>query len=145
MRAKSTCTCTIFSCSPQIAILATPGTPSKRARMVQYASMDRSITEWSGEVMPIFITRLVDDSGGIINGGAAHLGKLGVAIATRSATNWRVNNSSTPASKIATTEDSCGTDFERKVVTPGTPAKAFSSGTVMSDSTSAGDRPSAMV
>ena len=36
--------------------------------------MDRSITDISLEVMPIFITRAVAESGGIITGGAAQVG-----------------------------------------------------------------------
>ena len=35
-------------------------------------------------VMPIFITRAVADTGGIITGGAAQVGRLGVTIASRS-------------------------------------------------------------
>src|SRR3712207_1581565 len=103
--------------------------------------MDRSITDLSGEVMPIFIVRLVAESGGIMNGGAAQVGRLGVATATRSVINWRTRISSTPGLKISTMDESCETDFDRMTSTPGTPASAFSSGTETRDSTSAGERP----
>ena len=103
------------------------------------------MTDRSADVMPIFMTRLVDDNGGIMNGGAAQRGRFGVAMATRSFTSWRVFNSFTPGLNCTTTDDNCGTDFERKSATPGTPASAFSSGKVTSDSTSDGDKPSAMV
>ena len=48
--------------------------------------MDRSITDLSFDVTPIFMTRLVDDSGGIMCGGAAQVGRVEVAMATRSVT-----------------------------------------------------------
>ena len=38
----------------------------------------------SFEVMPIFMIRLVEDSGGIMKGGAAHVGRVLVASAIRS-------------------------------------------------------------
>src|SRR6187397_3090539 len=107
--------------------------------------MERSITDRSFEVMPIFITRLVDDSGGIMTGGAAQVGRLVDATFTRSATSWRERSSSVPGLKIALTEESCGTDCERRNSTPGTPANAFSIGTVTRASTSAGDSPRQIV
>ena len=51
--------------------------------------MDKSITDLSAEVMPIFIVRLVAESGGIMNGGEAQIGRLGVARPSRSVTIWR--------------------------------------------------------
>jgi hypothetical protein len=60
--------------SPQIGTLATPGTRRSRARIFQYAVIDRSITDLVSDVTPIFMTRLVDESGWIMNGGLAHLG-----------------------------------------------------------------------
>jgi hypothetical protein len=47
--------------------------------------------------------------------------------------------------KISTIDDSCGTDFDRITSTPGTPLSAFSSGTVTSCSTSAGESPRQIV
>ena len=95
--------------------------------------------------MPIFMTRLVDDSGGIMKGGAAKVGRLGVAMAIRSVTSWRVLNSSTPGWNSTTTDESAGTDFDRSAATPGMPASAFSIGTVTSASTSEGDSPRQIV
>jgi hypothetical protein len=43
-----------------------------------------SISDISSDVRPIFMTRLVADSGWIMNGGADQLGSLGVTVATRS-------------------------------------------------------------
>ena len=103
------------------------------------------MTDSSLEVMPIFMTRLVDDSGGIMSGGAAQVGSVAVTVATRSVTSWRTWSSSMPDLKMSMTDDSWCTDFERMTSTPGTPASAFSSGTVTSASTSAGDRPRQMV
>ena len=57
-------------------------------------------------VTPIFMTRLVDDTGGIMTGGAAQVGMLRVAMATRSVTSCRAANSSAPRSKIAGTDES---------------------------------------
>ena len=103
------------------------------------------MTDLSFEVTPIFITRLVDDKGGIMCGGAAQVGSVDVAIATRSVTSCRACSSSTPGLKIMTTEDKSDTDFERSCAMPGMPLSAFSRGTVTSDSTSAGDRPRQIV
>src|SRR4051812_37441002 len=111
-------------------MFATPGTPSSRCRIVQYASIDRSITDLSFEVMPTFMIRLVEDNGGIMKGGAAHVGRLLVASAIRSLTSCRARISSAPGLKISRIDDSCGTDFDRITSTPGTPLSAFSSGTV---------------
>src|SRR2546427_1127 len=103
--------------------------------------MERSIWDLSFVVTPIFITRLVDDTGGIMTGGAAQVGIPCVAMATRSVTSCRAANSSAPRSRIAVTEDSCATELERRISTPGTPFIAFSIGTVTCASTSAGDSP----
>jgi len=54
--------------------LATPGTLSRRDRIVQYVISDMSVTDIAFEVIPIFMTRLVADRGCIMNGGAAQVG-----------------------------------------------------------------------
>src|SRR3981081_4936755 len=95
--------------------------------------------------MPIFMIRLVEDNGGIMNGGAAHVGKLLVASAIRSLTSCRARIPSTPGLKINRIDDSCDTDFERITSMSGTPFSAFSSGTVTSCSTSADESPRQMV
>ncbi|CAH0327366.1 hypothetical protein SRABI128_06032 [Microbacterium sp. Bi128] len=48
--------------------------------------MDISMSECSDDVIPIFITRLVADSGCSITGGAAHVGSAAVTEAIRSET-----------------------------------------------------------
>jgi hypothetical protein len=45
-----------------------------------------SITDTVFDEMPIFITRLVAETGWIMNGGAAHVGNVGTIVATRSCT-----------------------------------------------------------
>src|SRR6478752_450049 len=109
----STCTVIICSRSPQMATLATPGTRRMRARMVQYAIIDISSSESSFDDMPIFITRLVADNGGNMTGGAAQVGRLGVAVASRSWTNCRTCSRSVSGLKISWMLDSWGTDLER--------------------------------
>src|ERR1044071_7918779 len=91
--------------------------------------------------MPIFMTRLVDDSGWIMTGGPAQFGHCADVAAIRSATHCRAWRRSAPGLKISSIDDSCGTDFDRMTSRPGTPLSASSSGTVTSDSTSEGDRP----
>src|ERR1044072_1879520 len=76
-RAGSTCTCGILMRSPQIATLATPGTRSSLARIVQYAIIDMSVSGMVFDDTPIFMKRPVVDTGGIITGGAAQVGSVG--------------------------------------------------------------------
>ncbi len=95
--------------------------------------------------MPIFITRLSDDSGDRMTGGRAAAGSVGATRARRSCTSWRAGIRSVPVSKISTTDDSPSTDFDRSTVRPGTPFMAASSGTLMSASTSELDSPGASV
>ena len=95
--------------------------------------------------MPIFMIRLVEDSGGIMNGGAAHVGRLLVASAIRSLTSCRARIPSTSDLKINMMDDNCATDFERITSMSGTPFSAFSSGTVTSCSTSADESPRQIV
>src|SRR5919202_6831444 len=89
--------------------------------------------------------RLVDDSGGIIHGGLAQLGSVGVICAMRSCTSWRARSSSVPRSKISWIEESWATDLERSASRPGSPLSACSIGTVISSSTSLEEFPSAIV
>ena len=89
--------------------------------------------------------RLVEDNGGIMNGGAAHVGRVLVASAIRSLTSCRARISSAPDLKINRIDDNCATDFDRITSTSGTPFSAFSSGTETSCSTSADESPRQMV
>jgi hypothetical protein len=127
--------------------LATPGTRRRRARIFQKAVIDMSIRSTSGcvEYSPIFITRLVDDRGWIMNGGADQVGRVGEIAAIRSATSCRAVNRSVPRSKMRRMSDSCSADLERISSRPGTPCSACSSGTVIRDSTCVGDSPMASV
>ena len=63
--------------------------------------------------------RLVAESGGIMNGGLAQVGSVGVTCAMRSCTSCRALSSSVPRSKISWIEESCETDFERSSSRPG--------------------------
>ena len=85
---------------------------------------------------PIFITRLVDESGLRISGGIAARGSSVVASFTRSATRCRAVIRSVPGLNSITTCDRPTTDDERITSTPGVPRSASSSGTVISSSTS---------
>src|SRR5262245_30536609 len=87
------------------------------------------------------MVRAVDDKGGSINGGAAQVGNVGVAIARRSATTCRASMISVPGSKIKTIDDNCSTDLERMTASPGVPLKTSSNGTVTNCSTSVEESP----
>jgi hypothetical protein len=105
--------------------------------------MDRSIKSRSGsfEESPIFMTRLVAESGWTMTGGADQLGRVGVTVAMRSCTSCRAVSRSVPGSKMSSIDDSCSTDLERITSRPGSPLRACSRGTVTSDSTSEEDNP----
>src|SRR3954453_19522737 len=124
---------------------ATPGTRRSRCRIFQYALFDICIRFSSCEDSPIFMIRLVDESGGIIQGGLDHVGRVGVTWAIRSCTSWRARSSSVPFLKISRMEDSWDTDFERISSRPGRPPSDSSIGIVTSSSTSLDEFPSAIV
>jgi hypothetical protein len=128
-----------------MATFATPGTDINRGRMVQRARLDSSICEIVVELIPIFITRLVDDSGERITGACETAGRRVATSATRSCTSCRTRSRSVPRSRITTTEDRPRTDFERTVSTQGRPLSADSSGSVTRLSTSAEVNPGASV
>ena len=144
-RSGSTRTCSCRSRCPQIATFATPGTAISRGRTVHRASVVRSICESEDDDMPIFMTRLSEDSGDMMTGGRAAAGRVGATRARRSWTSCRAGIRSVPFSKISTTDDKPSTDLERSTSSPGTPFIAASSGTLMSASTSELESPGASV
>ena len=144
-RSGSTCTWSIWRRSPQIGTLATPGTRNNLARIFQYEIIDMSIVDSVSDVRPIFMVRLVAESGWIMNGGLAQLGSVGTTVAIRSATSCLAVRRSVPCSKISSICDSCSIDRDRMTSRSGMPLSTCSSGTVTSDSTSDADRPSAGV
>src|SRR5918995_2207000 len=99
----------------------------------------------SSEVIPIFMTRLVEESGGIIQGGLAQVGRLGDASDRRSCTNCRASYRSVSLLKRSSICERSETDLERISSSPGTPFSWFSSGTVISSSTCSEELPTAMV
>src|SRR5829696_3817368 len=99
----------------------------------------------SSEVIPIFMTRLVDDRGGIIQGGLAQVGRLGEASDRRSCTNCRASYRSVSLLKRSSICERSLTDLERISSSPGTPFSWSSSGTVISSSTCSEELPTAMV
>src|SRR5262245_51268870 len=109
--------------------------------MVQYEIIDISIRDRVSEVSPIFMTRLVADTGWSMTGGAAQVGIVGSTVWTRSDTSCRAWRRSVPCLKRNSIDDNCATDLERKVSSPGIPLSAASSGTVTNDSTSDADKP----
>src|SRR5512132_1974207 len=145
IRAGSTWTCSCSRCSPQIATLATPGTRRSRALIFQYAIVDSGTTPTVFDDTPIFMTRLVVEVGGIMNGGAAQVGRDGVTASTRSWTSCRAWSTSVSSLKSSSMDESCGTDFERMTSSPSTPFSDCSSGMLTSDSTSAADSPRQIV
>src|SRR5215211_5978088 len=99
----------------------------------------------SSEVIPIFMTRLVEDRGGIIQGGLAQVGKLGEASARRSCTSCLASYRSVSLLKRSSICERSVTDLERISSSPGIPFSWFSSGTVISSSTCSEELPTAMV
>ena len=99
------------------------------------------MSESSSELIPILTARLVAEAGASITGGAAQVGRVALTAVIRSCTSWRASIRSVPRSKISSTLDSCGDDFDRRMSRSSTPLSACSSGTVTSSSTSAVDSP----
>ena len=95
-RSGSTSTWNCRSRWPQIATLATPGIAISRGRIVQRASVVSSICESVFDDMPIFITRLSDDSGDRMTGGRATAGSVAATRASRSCTSCRAGMRSVP-------------------------------------------------
>ena len=144
-RSGSTSTCSCRSRWPQTATLATPGTAIRRGRIVQRTSSDSFIWSSLVEMSPIFIARLVEDSGGISTGCRAASGRRACTCAIRSPTICRARMTSVPRSNRIWTDDRPSTDLERSVIRSGTPFTAVSIGTVTRLSTSSVERPGASV
>src|SRR5919108_1634114 len=125
--------------------LATPGIFFKRGMTFQKASVDISIILTDFDLIPIFIIRLVDESGGKMIGTVATIGKLGRERANCSFVTCRAAQMSVPCLNQRTTDDTPSTVLERMTASPGTPLSACSSGMVISSSTSTVDIPGASV
>src|SRR5688572_27109845 len=91
--------------------------------------------------MPIFIVRLVEESGCSITGGPTPTGRRVEASASRSCTSWRARSRSTPRLKMSSICDIAITDRDRITSRSGVPLRISSIGMVMSSSTSAVDMP----
>ena len=91
--------------------------------------------------IPTFMTRLVEDSGWIMNGRSDHAGRSAVAARTRSCTRSRAWKRSVPGLKISWTEERSETDLDRITSSPSIPLSASSIGTVTRPSTSAAESP----
>ncbi len=137
MRPGSTCTCSDLILSPQIGMFATPGTDMRRNLIVQYAIIERSIGSWVFDDSPIFMTRLVDDSGCRMIGMPADCGRLEIPSFTRSCTRCRASMRSVPILNRTVTCERARTDEERITSTFGMPLSASSMGIVIISSTSA--------
>src|ERR671912_2541349 len=107
--------------------------------------MDISSMLSSSEVIPIFITRAVDENGGIRKGGLAQVGNSGAAAVRRSCTNCRDSYRSTSLLKMSWICERSATDLERISSSPGIPFSWSSSGTVISSSTCCEELPIARV
>ena len=95
--------------------------------------------------IPIFMMRLVEESGESSTGARATVGRLGVLRVMRSCTKARAWRRSVPIGNKIRIEESPSTDFERIAVRPGVPASAASRGVVTSASTSSLESPGASV
>src|SRR6476660_8147361 len=84
------------------------------------------------------MTRLVEDSGWSITGGAAQVGSVGMTVAIRSETICRAFRTSVPGLNSSTMEESWDTDLDRMWSRP---LNASSIGTETSSSTSDAVRP----
>src|SRR5919107_4229239 len=107
--------------------------------------MDISLMFTSSEVIPIFMTRAVEDRGGIMKGGLAQVGRVGAAAVRRSCTNCRDSYRSTSLLKMSWICERSATDLERISSSPGIPFSWSSSGTVISSSTCSEELPIARV
>src|SRR5919112_774722 len=107
--------------------------------------MDISLMFSSSDVIPIFMTRAVEDSGGIMKGGLAQVGRVGAAAVRRSCTNCRDSYRSVSLLKTSWICERSATDLERISSSPGTPFSWFSTGIVISSSTCSEELPTAMV
>src|SRR5436305_3340187 len=94
-----------------MATLETPGTPIRRGRTFHRARVDRSMSETSLADSAIIMTRLVEEAGWIITGGAATLATPGPC-ARRSVTSCRARNRSVPGLKVRSMADRPGIDRE---------------------------------
>src|SRR5436189_4416434 len=110
IRLGSTCTCTALMRSPHIGTLATPGTDIRRNLIVQYAIIDRSIMSKVFDVRPIFMTRLVDESGCSMIGMPEDCGRSANAMLRGSCTRCRAHLRSVPGLERGTTEDRAAPD-----------------------------------
>ena len=91
--------------------MATPGTPISRGWIVQRASTDISISDFSDELSPTIMNRLSDDSGWSMTGAFATFGSACDCV-NRSATTWRALSMSVPGSKVMTIDERPVSDFE---------------------------------
>jgi len=107
--------------------------------------MERSIISCCLDEMPIFMTRLVDDSGARIQGMPEDEGSSATAMLMRSCTRWRASMRSVPILNRSTICDSPSTEEERMTSTFGTPRSESSRTVVMRFSTSAAVMPTPSV
>src|SRR5262245_3210917 len=103
--------------------------------------MDMSIRDTVFDDTPIFITRPVDETGGMITGGAAQVGIVVRTVVKRSWTSCRARTRSVPGLNSSSIDDRSGIDLERMRSSPSTPLNACSSGTVTRPSTSSAVMP----
>ena len=97
--------------------------------MFQYEIIDISMRDLVSEDKPIFITRLVEDNGWSMIGGAAQVGSVGMTVAIRSDTNCLAVNRSMSFLNSMMMEESWGTDLDLMWSKPSIPLKASSRGT----------------
>ena len=113
--------------------------------MFQRACTDSSISDTVLELRPMFMMRLADETGCSSTGGLDTLGSAWAWV-RRSCTIWRACIRLVPGAKNISIADRPVIDSDSIDCSQGTPfSRSASSGTVISDSTSEADRPSASV
>ena len=128
-----------------MATLATPGTPVSRGTMFHCACTDMSTSGTDLELRPTFMMRLAEETGCNSSGGLETLGRA-CAWVRRSWTICRACMMSVPGAKNISIEDKPVSDSDSIDLSQGTPmSRSASIGTVINDSTSAAERPSASV
>ncbi len=117
----------------------------RRGLIVHRARTDMSISDSLSDDRPTISVRLVDDTGASITGGLETLG-MAAGWLSRSWVIWRAFSRLVPRWNCSVIDDRPGIDSERILSSQATPLRrSASSGTVMSCSTSAAERPSASV
>ena len=143
-RSGSMWTCSCRSRWPQIATLATPGTPSSLGLIVQRASRESSVGSTFLAAIAIIMKRLVVDRGWSIVGGVETFGRVYASV-RRSWIICLARMTSVPPWNVRVIDERPVTDFDRIDCSQGMPLNSSSRLSVIRLSTSLADSPIASV